>query len=318
MSKIVFVFPGQGAQAVGMGRDLYENSPAARAAFEAVDAACGFAVSTLCFEGPEETLKETRNTQPCLFATSVAALAAAREAGLEPQGSVGHSIGEYAALVAAEVFSMETGARLVKARAEAMADAAADNPGAMAAVLGLDPDPVIAACAEITASGAGVVVAANLNSPGQVVVSGETGGVEAVSVLLKERGAKRVVPLAVSGAFHSPLMESAAVRMRQTLHQYVGDFADPAIPVVANVTAAYEGNVAEVVENLAAQVAGPVRWVESTRRLYEDGYTIFVECGPGNVLTGLIKRIAPEATLYNINDMASLKATVEAVEALTQ
>ena len=307
--KLAFVFPGQGAQSVGMGRDLYENSPAARAAFEAVDAACGFTVSEICFKGPEETLKETRNTQPALFAVSAAALAACREAGLTPSAAAGHSIGEYAALVAAGALSVTAGARLVKARGAAMAEAAAGRPGTMAAVLGLDADVVAEVCREV--NHVGVVVTANLNSPGQIVISGEVNAVNEASLLLKEKGAKRVLPLAVSGAFHSPLMEPAAYVMKGVLD--LTEVSDPTIPIVANVTANYETTATEVKANLAAQVAGPVRWIETIERLTADGYNTFIECGPGSVLAGLIKRIAPEAKTYSVSDTASLKTAVEAL-----
>ena len=215
MTKIAFVFPGQGAQSVGMGRDLYANSAAARTAFETVDAACGFGVSALCFDGPEDTLKQTRNTQPALFATSVAALAACREAGLMPDAVAGHSVGEYAALVAAGALTIAEGARLVAARGAAMETAAQMTPGAMAAVLGLEPTVIAEACAEVNP--VGVVTVANLNAPGQTVISGEATAVEAVTPLLKARGAKRVVVLAVSGAFHSPLMSPATDVLRPLL-----------------------------------------------------------------------------------------------------
>jgi [acyl-carrier-protein] S-malonyltransferase len=307
--KLAFVFPGQGAQSVGMGRDLYENSPVAREVFEAVDAACGFTISEICFEGPEETLKETRNTQPALFAVSVAALAACREAGLTPSASAGHSIGEYAALVAVDALSVTSGARLVKARGEAMADAAGARPGTMAAVLGLDAPVVAEVCRQV--NHVGVVVMANLNSPGQIVISGEVNAVNEASLLLKEKGAKRVLPLAVSGAFHSPLMEPASVVMKGVLE--LTEVSDPKIPMIANVTANYEMTATEVKANLAAQVAGPVRWVETIERLTLDGYTTFIECGAGNVLAGLIKRIAPEAKTYSVSDVASLNAAKEAL-----
>ena len=307
--KLVFVFPGQGAQAVGMGRSLFESSAAARAAFEAVDAACGEAISALCFDGPEAALKETKNTQPCLFATSVAALAACREAGLEPAAVAGHSVGEYAALVAAGALDLATGARLVQQRALAMATAAAQNPGSMAAVLGLDAGVVKDACASVE----GIVVPANDNCPGQVVISGEADALAAVSPLLKERGAKRVLPLEVSGAFHSPLMESAAAALKPVIE--AAAIAAPALPIVANVTADYEVSAEEIKANLAAQVAGPVRWTETIQRLTADGYTHFVECGNGKVLAGLIKRIAPEAVVFSVGDSASLAAAVEGLKA---
>lgn len=309
--KLAFVFPGQGAQAVRMGHDLYEHSSAARAAFEAVDAACGFSVSALCFDGPDAALKETRNTQPALFAVSVAALAACREGGLEPAAVAGHSIGEYAALVAAGALSVSEGAKLVAARGAAMADAAAARPGTMAAVLGLDPATVAEACRMVNS--VGVVVPANLNAPGQVVISGETNAVAEVTNLLKEKGAKRVLPLAVSGAFHSPLMEPAAEMMAKALADAVVE--DPNLPIVANVTADYERTAAEVRANLTAQVAGPVRWTETIERLVADGYTTFIECGPGSVLAGLIKRIAPDAVTCSVGDTASLRAAKEALGA---
>ena len=306
--KIVCVFPGQGAQAVGMGRDLYESSPEARAVFEQADTALGFSLSTLCFEGPEDSLKETKNTQPALFAASVAALEALRGMGLTPHAVAGHSVGEYAALFAAGVFDGATGAKLVRARGAAMAEAASTHPGAMAAVLGLDATVV----AEVCAATPGIVVPANDNAPGQVVISGEAAAVEAAGVALKERGAKRVVALAVSGAFHSPLMEPAVEIMRKELIE--APLANPTLPIVANVTADYEWSADDVRANLAAQVAGPVRWTETVRRLVADGYTTFIECGPGTVLTGLIKRIAPDAVTYNVSDSATLRATVAAIE----
>jgi [acyl-carrier-protein] S-malonyltransferase len=308
----VFVFPGQGAQVVGMGYDLFDHSPAARLVFEMVDETCEAPVSKLCFDGPEDALRETRNAQPALFAASVAALSACMEVGLVPTAVAGHSVGEYAALVAAESFNIQTGAQLVKARGEAMADAATFRAGTMAAVLGLDEATVAAVCEEVSErTDAGVVVVANRNAPGQLVISGETPAVEAASARLKERGAKRVVPLAVSGAFHSPLMELASAVMRGVLEK--AEICEPSLPIIANVTADYAKTAAEVRANLAAQVAGPVRWVETIQRFAADGYDAFVECGPGTVLAGLIKRIAPDAAVYSVSDTATLGAATEAL-----
>lgn len=304
--KLAFVFPGQGAQAVGMGHDLYTHSAAARAVFEAVDAACGVPISQLCFEGPEEALRETRNTQPCLFATSVAALAACREVGLTPQAAAGHSVGEYAALVAVGALDVALGAQLVQQRAQAMAQAAQTNPGTMAAVLGLDAAVIREVCTQVHE---GVVVAANDNSPGQVVISGSSDGIVAASAALKERGAKRVVPLEVSGAFHSPLMESAAQALAPVIQSSA--LRAPQIPLIANVTAAPATAPEELKANLIAQVAGPVRWTETIQYLTTQGYTHFVECGSGKVLAGLIKRISPEAMVFSVGDSTSLTAAKE-------
>ena len=311
MDRVAFVFPGQGAQTVGMGRDLYDNSPAAREVFDIVDAACGTPVSLLCFHGPDEVLKDTANAQPALFAVSVAALAACREAGLSPALVAGHSIGEYAALVAAGSLSVHDGARLVKARGEAMAQAAAHRPGTMAAVLGLDTQTVAECCRE--ANPTGVVVPANLNAPGQVVISGEIAAVARATELLKIRGAKRVLPLTVSGAFHSPLMEVAVSTLRGVLQ--LTDVNDPDLPIVQNVTADYARTADDVKANLAAQVAGPVRWTETVERLVADGATAFVECGPGGVLAGLIKRIAPGAFTFSVGDTASLAQAAQSLGA---
>jgi [acyl-carrier-protein] S-malonyltransferase len=301
--NLAFVFPGQGAQAVGMGVDLYENNPAARAVLDAFPAT----LRTLCFEGPEDQLKDTRNTQPALFAVSVAALEAVKAAGFTPAVCAGHSIGEYAALVAAGALTVEEGARLVQIRGRAMAEAAVQSPGTMAAVLGLDADVIREVCASLE----GIVVPANDNAPGQVVLSGEVAAVEAASVVLKERGAKRVLPLAVAGGFHSPLMQPAATTLRDALA--TAEILAPTHPILANVTADYESTPDEIRKNLAEQVAGPVRWTETIQRLTADGYTTFIECGSGTVLAGLIRRIAPEATTHSVGDTVGLAKLVEAL-----
>ena len=304
--RLAFVFPGQGAQVVGMGREFYASSPEARAVFEAVDSACGEPISHYCFEGPEAVLRKTKNTQPCLFATSVAALAACRAAGLTPDAVAGHSVGEYAALVAAGALDVSLGAQLVQRRARAMEEAANQYPGTMAAVLGLDATLIAEVCAGITT---GIVVPANDNSPGQVVISGSTQGVAAASLALKERGAKRVIPLEVSGAFHSPLMESAARALTPVIQN--SPLTAPQLPIIANITAQVETTAEQVKANLIAQVAGPVRWRETIQKLMADGYTHYIECGSGKVLAGLIKRIAPEAIVFSVGDSASLTAAKE-------
>ena len=299
--KLGFVFPGQGAQSVGMGRDLYENNPAAKRALDACELACP-GLLFICFDGPEEMLKETAWTQPALFAISVAAYEAVKSEGIEPVAVAGHSIGEYAALYAAGVFDIPTGMALVRARATAMAEAAKANPGAMAAVLALEPETVVNICAETP----GIVVPANFNCPGQIVISGEVAAVEAASVALKEAGAKRVIALAVSGAFHSPLMQPAADKLAVALGE--AQLHAPNIPVIANVTAAQESSIDEIRANLVAQVPGQVRWTESVEKMREMGVEAFVELGSGKVLAGLIKKIAPDVPTHSIGDSASLAA----------
>jgi len=293
-----------------MGQNLYTHSEAARTIFDEADALIGTKISSLCFYGPEEALKQTVNTQPALYVTSVAALRVLKEAGAPPPEAVaGHSVGEYAALLAAGAFSFETGLHLVERRAQEMHRAASVAPGVMAAVMGLTAAQVVSACAE--AAGAGMVSAANFNGGGQVVISGSPEGVAYASEIAKTNGAKRVIPLNVSGAFHSPLMSPAAEAMLHVLSD--ASVQETVIPVVANMTAEYETSAEEIRTNLAAQIDHPVRWEESITRLVADGFDTFVEVGSGTVLAGLMKRLAPGVAVYSVGDMAGVQAFVEAV-----
>lgn len=289
----VVMCPGQGAQKVGMGKDLAERFPAARALFEAVDDALGVALSRIMWEGPEEELTRTHNAQPAILAHSAAVLALIGEVLGRPAAAAGHSLGEYSAHVAAGSLPAAVAARLVRRRGELMFQAGRERPGAMAAVLGLDTALVEAACAEAS-SGSSVAVPANLNTPEQTVISGDPEAVARAGEGCRARGAKRVVPLKVSGAFHSPLMAPAVAGLRAALAE--AGFADPRCPVIANATAEPVTTAAEALRTLAEQLTAPVRWVECMRRAaaLAPG-AVFVEVGPGNVLTGLLKRIVPEA-----------------------
>ncbi len=306
--KSAWVFPGQGSQTVGMGRDVYESSPAARAIFDQADATLGFALSQLCFEGPAATLTQTQNAQPALLTTSIALLEAARErAGdLPAPGFVaGHSLGEYSALVAAGALRFADALRLVRRRGELMAAA---TEGTMAAIIGLELDALREVCAQ--ASDSGVVVIANENSPGQLVISGESRAVERAMGLAKERGAKRALPLNVSAAFHSPLMQAAAEGLAAAVAE-VQAIVAPRCPVISNVSAEPLIDSPSIRAELVAQVTAPVRWIASVERLAASGVARCVEIGPGTVLTGLIKRIAPGLELINVNSLAAIDAWLE-------
>lgn len=308
---IAFIFPGQGSQAPGMGRELAETYPAAREVFEEADEALGFALSRLCFEGPAEELQLTENTQPAILATSVAALRAAEAEGLpRPDFVAGHSLGEYSALVAAGALSLRDAVQIVRQRGRYMQEAVPVGAGAMAAILGADIESVEAACAE--ARGEDEVCApANINSPGQIVIAGSAAAVERAIPLLKARGAKRAVPLKVSAPFHCALMLPAQDRLASDLSRV--EFQDLTVPLVSNVDARVVRAGASARESLVRQVSSTVRWRESVELLAGEGVETFVEVGPGKVLCGLVRQTAPQTRCLNVEDSASLAATLAAL-----
>lgn len=304
MGKIAFVFPGQGAQAVGMGKDVYEALPQSRAVFEKGDEVLGFPLSKLIFEGPESELKQTVNTQPALVTASVAYLEALRDLGVTPDYVAGHSLGEYSALVAAGVLSYEDAVRLVRLRGQFMEEAVPGGQGAMAATLGADRAALTELCRSISEAGNSVELA-NVNCPGQIVVSGTVAGVNEVVQRVKEAGGKRAIPLEVSGPFHSSLMKEAAEQLAAELQKVT--FNVPVMPVIVNVTAAPVTDPEEIRNLLVAQVFSPVLWQDSVEWLIADGVDTFVEIGSGSVLAGLIRKIDKNVKLVNINSLESVQ-----------
>ena len=303
MSKTAFVFPGQGSQAPGMGRELAERFPAARQVFEQADQALEFPISKLCFEGPEEGLKLTENTQPALLTCSVATLAVLGERGIEADCVAGHSLGEYSALVAAGSLCFEDAVRLVRRRGRYMQEAVPAGVGAMAALLGLPGGEIGAICTEV-ANGE-VVSAANFNAPGQVVIAGHAGAVARAVELAKARGARRAVLLPVSAPFHCALMRPAQERLAGDLDGV--EFSDLRIPLVNNYAAREIQSGEQAREGLNEQVPNPVRWEQSVRCLAAQGVEHFIEVGPGRVLTGLLKRIDRSLKGSNVEDLKSLE-----------
>jgi [acyl-carrier-protein] S-malonyltransferase len=305
MSKTALLFAGQGAQAAGMGKDLAEKFPAARAWFDRANAALGYDLSALCFHGPEAELTQTENAQPGIFLVSWVCLELLKEQApqLKFEAAAGLSLGEFTALTAAGAMSFEDGLRVVRQRGKFMQEACEVTQGGMAAVIGLEAAPTREVCAE-----AGVVLA-NLNCPGQLVISGEAGKIAQACELAKAKGARRAIPLSVAGAYHSPLMASAQPKLRDELARIL--LAAPAVPVIANVTA--EAHGADIAARLVEQVCAPVRWEESMRALLAQGFTRFIELGPGTALSGFMKRIDKNAQMLNVADAASLEATVKSV-----
>jgi [acyl-carrier-protein] S-malonyltransferase len=309
MGKVAFVFPGQASQYTGMGKELAEKHPSARAVFDEADKALGFSISKICFEGTEEELKLTANTQPAILTVSIAIHRVLAENGLNPDFVAGHSLGEYSALVAAGALKFSDAVQLVRKRGKYMQEAVPSGVGAMAAIMGLSPAVVADACKR--GSNSEICSAANLNSPDQTVISGHAGAVKRAVEIASQLGAKRAVILAVSAPFHSALMMPAQERLAHDLKQI--EFSNLRVPLVTNVDADTITTGDEAREALIRQVTMPVRWEESVRMLIDEGVNTFVEVGPGRVLTGLLRQIERSVATLNVEDEKSLAATIEKI-----
>jgi len=309
MGKVAFVFPGQASQYPGMGKELADKYPAAKAVFNEADKALGFSISKLCFEGTEEDLKLTANTQPAILTCSIAVFRVLADKGLTPDFVAGHSLGEYSALVAAGALKFADAVQLVRKRGTYMQDAVPPGVGAMAAIMGLSPAVVADACKR--AAEGEICSAANLNSPDQTVISGHAGAIKRAVEIASQLGAKRAVILAVSAPFHSALMTPMQDRLEKDLRQV--EFSNLQVPLVTNVDADTIETGAEAREALIRQVSMPVRWEESIRLLIDEGVNTFVEVGPGRVLTGLLRQIERSVAILNVEDEKSLAATVDKI-----
>ena len=295
-----FVFPGQGAQFVGMGKDLYDNNQTARELFEKANEILGYRITDIMFDGTDDDLKQTKVTQPAVFLHSVitALCATPAEEECRPRMVAGHSLGEFSALVVAGALSFEDGLRLVYARAMAMQKACEAQPSTMAAIIGLADEKIEEICAEVSKQGKGVVVPANYNNPGQLVISGNIEAINEACARLKEAGAKRALPLKVGGAFHSPLMQPAKDELQQAIEHT--EFHEPMCPVYQNVDGRPHTNPDEIKQNLIAQLTSPVRWTQCVENMIQDGADDFTECGPGKALQGMIAKINREVSAHGI------------------
>ncbi|WP_026674318.1 ACP S-malonyltransferase [Alkalihalobacterium bogoriense] len=311
MGKIAFVFPGQGSQYVGMGQDIKNEKAEIKQIFEKADVRLGYSLSNIMFNGPEETLKRTEHTQPALLTMSVAVLELMKSYEITPDFVAGHSLGEYSALVAAGAMQFEDAVYTVRQRGLFMEEAVPFGEGAMAAVLGMESATLAVLTEEVTAEG-NLVQLANLNCPGQIVISGTAKGVELASEKAKEAGAKRVIPLSVSGPFHSALMKPAANRLKEVLETIA--IEDASVPVIANVTAQEVRSAADIREKLVEQVYSPVQWENSVRTMLEQGVDTFIEIGAGNVLSGLVKKVQRRVNVHAISNQESLQKALEAMK----
>lgn len=312
MGKIAFIFPGQGSQQVGMGQDVSKQYAAAKAIFDHADEKLGYSLSTLCFDGPEEELRLTIHTQPALLTTSIALYSAMKEElDRLPDFVAGHSLGEYSALVVAEAIAFQDAVSVVRERGRLMEEAVPAGMGTMSAVLGMDREKLADICQTISREEARVELA-NLNCPGQIVISGHKEAVEEASKEAKANGARRVVPLSVSGPFHSSLMDPAAKQLAQTLQEI--PFQKAKVPVVANISAGIVQEPDQIRQALVDQVVSPVLWEDTIRFLLNQGVDQFVEIGPGKVLTGLVKKVNRKVKTWNVDDVDSLKQVVEALQ----
>jgi len=309
MSKLAFLFPGQASQYPGMGKDLADNFPESRAVFEEADAALGFPISKMCFEGTEDELKLTENQQPAILTVSVAAYRALASRGIQPDYAAGHSLGEYSALVAAGALEFSAAVKLVRQRGRYMQEAVPTGEGAMAAILGLSPTDVAEVCKKAAAGD--VVSAAGLNSPEQTVIAGSAAAVKRAVEIASQSGAKRAVILAVSAPFHCSLLTPAQQRLEPDLR--AANFSSLTFPVITNVDAETETSGDEAREALIRQVTMPVRWLESVREMIDLGVNIFVEVGPGKVLSGMMRQIDRSVRVLNVEDAASLKSTIDKI-----